>query len=227
MDIAIVDGDREFCNRLSQMIKNLFNNELVTHSFDNTDDMENAEIELKIIFLNADDPQISGINYSKLNWNKFIIFVADSDENIKDAFGPNVFAFILKTETLDEFQQRVSEALTDIIKFEYATLVIRREKKYFFIDDILYCQYIGGNNVAFVYHNQQYIYKGCSLKKMKEILRNRFIYVDKSTIVNRSKIYKSNTHQVYIEGIRQAFDVSVRNRSQIKKLFAQYSQINI
>lgn len=176
MNIAIIDSDKNFCSHLSQMIKNLYNHELLVYVFDDIVDMENVDQEFKIIFLNADDPKISGLKYSKMNYDKIIVFIADTGKNMKKAFGPNVYAFILKTD--DCVEAEVEEVLAMIIEQNYIVLNIHRENKYFFFKDILYVQYIGSNNVAFVYHNQQYIYKGCSLKKMQSLLKNQFIHVD-------------------------------------------------
>lgn len=215
MNIAIIDSDKNFCSHLSQIIKNLYNHELLVCVFDDIVDMENVDQEFKIIFLNADDPKISGLKYSKMNYDKIIVFIADTAKNMKKAFGPNVYAFILKSD--DCIEAEVEEVLATIIEQNYIVLNIHRENKYFFFKDILYVQYIGSNNVAFVYHNQQYIYKGCSLKKMQSLLKNQFIHVDQSTLVNKDKMIHFNGRQLYIDGIRQSFDVSVRNRTKIRK----------
>ena len=43
MNIAIIDSDKNFCSHLSQMIKNLYNHELLVYVFDDIVDMENVD----------------------------------------------------------------------------------------------------------------------------------------------------------------------------------------
>ena len=58
-----------------------------------------------------------------------------------------------------------------------------------------------------------------TLKKVREKLDNRFIKINRDTIINQNKIIDFQNDNVYLEGVNSRFEVSVRNRTLIKRVF--------
>ena len=61
--------------------------------------------------------------------------------------------------------------------------------------------------------------KNTTLKKVKEKLDDRFIEISRDTIINKNKIIDYQNDNVYLEGVNSRFEVSVRNRSLVKRCF--------
>src|SRR5699024_2880748 len=53
--------------------------------------------DLYFILLDIDMPDVDGIEFSKKNLDSKIVFITNYDTRIKEAFGPNVYGYISKS----------------------------------------------------------------------------------------------------------------------------------
>lgn len=216
MNLAIISQDKKYCQYISTYFNGMKINDV--YSYQNISNMEKTLIYFEIILLDIDNDPIDKIEYSQQNRNKNFIFLSSTTQYIKSLFGPNIYAFIEKSDSIIYVSKIVQEVIKEILLSKCIIFKINNTMKQFIIKDIIYCQYIGNKNIVFVYHNQQYILKGYSLKTLKQQLGKRFSFVDQSTLINIDKFLYMGKNRLYIEGIRQYFIVSSRNKAKIKKL---------
>ena len=166
-----------------------------------------------------DMPDVDGIEFSKKNLDSKIVFITNYDTRIKEAFGPNVYGYISKSNLENELYNKVDEMIT-LIKDNYTvSFNVHGQETLVRINDIIYCQFLGGRIVSIVYKNKSLMIKNVTLKKVREKLDNRFIKINRDTIINQNKIIDFQNDNVYLEGVNSRFEVSVRNRTLIKRVF--------
>ncbi|WP_296883421.1 response regulator, partial [Thomasclavelia sp.] len=175
--------------------------------------------DLDFILLDIDMPDVDGIEFSKKNLDTKIVFITNYDTRIKEAFGPNVYGYISKSNLENELYNKVDEMIT-LIKDNYTvSFNVHGQETLVRINDIIYCQFLGGRIVSIVYKNKSLMIKNVTLKKVREKLDNRFIKINRDTIINQNKIIDFQNDNVYLEGVNSRFEVSVRNRTLIKRVF--------
>lgn len=140
MKIAIVDDEKIYCLKIEEMIRNKYPNTNI-YLFDNGQAYLEHTVQFDITILDIQMPEIDGIELSKQIKNKtnIIIFVTSLKERMQNAFGLNVYAFILKEELATKLLPILSDAIktlhNDLLKFSY-----KNEDFFIYIDDIYYVQ---------------------------------------------------------------------------------------
>ncbi|WP_294580103.1 LytTR family DNA-binding domain-containing protein [uncultured Thomasclavelia sp.] len=215
ISVGVVDDSKQWLDLMYQEISKRFN-ELEIHLFRSVKELDQS---IDFVLLDIDMPDIDGIDFAKKNLDTKIIFVTNYDTRIKEAFGPNVYGYVSKSNYQNELFDKILEMIKIIKDNHLISFTINREEVYVRMDDIIYCQFLGSRVVSIVYKNKCMMIKNTTLKKVKEKLDDRFIEISRDTIINKNKIIDYQNDNVYLEGVNSRFEVSVRNRSLVKRCF--------
>lgn len=209
MKIAVVDDQEEFLHIMAERLK--------TYQVDTFTSVYEVEDNYDLMILDIDMPDCDGITYSREHREQRILFLTSYGNRIKEAFGMNVYGFIEKSDSEEVFRQIIKSVIEEIKKQKYISLKIDYQMMDFLMKDIVYLQYIGYKTISFVYHQQTFTISGYSMKEIQKRLGDDFIYIDRSTLVNRDMIRDIIGDRVYLKEISQHFTVSVRKRKSLRK----------
>lgn len=212
MRIAIVDDQKEFLDIISRKVKRL------RYPFDTYTSVNDVTGQYDLMLLDIEMPDYDGIQYAKQNKNQNIIFITTHLERVKEAFGSNVYGFLEKSDSDSVFQEVIKNVMQEIINKKYITFKIDQENKKFIIKDIVYFQYIKYKTIGFVYNNISYVVKGYSLVDLEELLENQFVYIDRTTLVNKNKMLRLINQKLYLADVPEILTVSKRRKAEIKEL---------
>lgn len=213
--IGIIDDEQIYLDKIKNILITNFEN-IQVYLYDSVNKIDN---NLDFVLLDIDMPDTDGIAFSKQNRELKIIFVTNYDTRIKEAFGPNVYGYVSKGELEIELVEKVTEMI-GIIKDDYlVTVKVNGLDINIRLNDISYCQYLGNHIVSIVYSDKKINVNNSSLKKIREMLDERFIEINQDTIINKQKIIDFEEKYVYLDGISSKFEVSVRKRKQVKRSF--------
>lgn len=125
-----------------------------------------------------------------------------------------------------DFEKELVKKVTELIKIinneSFITFKIRGIDINVKINSIIYCQYIGNHIVSIIYGNKMININNTSLKKIMEMLDERFIKINYDTVINGDKINNFEDNYLYLNGINCKFEVSVRKRKLVKKYFYEH-----
>ena len=215
ISIGIIDNEQVYLDKVDSILVKEFDNIRVMMY----NSIYEIDYNLDFLLLSIDIPNEDVINFSKKNRNLKIIFLANYNMKVQDVFGPNIYGCILKKDLEKELVKKVAE-LISIVKNEcYITFKMGGIDIDIKIDKIIYCQYIGNHIVSIIYGNKMINVNNVSLKKIKEMLDERFIKINYDLIINVHKINNFEDNYVYLEGVNCKFEVSVRKRKLVKKYF--------
>lgn len=187
MKIAVVDDEKIFCLKIEKMIRKEYPLSNIYLFNDGQSYLDSSE-QYDITILDIQMPKIDGIELSKQikNKTKMIIFVTSLKERMQDAFGLNVYAFILKEELDIKLLSILRDAFktlnNDLLKFSYKT-----EDFFIYIDDIYYIQ-IENRKLYLYTKEKEYQMNRQTLSEIYGRLNNNFAYVNQSCFVNLAHI---------------------------------------
>lgn len=215
ISIGIIDDEQQWIDKIDDLIMTNFKEIKVYHS----NSVHSIVDDLDFILLDIDMPNADGIAFSKQNLDLKIIFVTNYDTRIKEAFGPNVYGYVSKSNLKEELVQKIAEMI-ELVKNDYiVTFKVNKQDVAIRLADIIYCQYIGGHTVSIVCKNRCITINDISLKKVIKMLDERFISINRDTIVNKHLIVNYQNQYVYLAGVNSKFEVSVRNMPLVKRCF--------
>ena len=213
--VAIIDYDQYFCEKIKNILLINFDN-LRTYTYNSIKQLDKA---VDFILLNINTPDCNEIEYAKANENVKIIFISNNNYMCKKVFGPNIYGFIDKDNLEVELIENVSRMIDRITNNDIIKLKINGETIDIQINSITYCMYLGDMNIAIIFDNQQVILKNKTLKELFKLLKNNFIQINRSVIVNKNKICKLTTNGIYLKGTSCFFDVSRRNKHSVMNAY--------
>lgn len=218
MKIAIVSNQQKTLITIKKRFKNLKLQFVDIFTFSNVVEMDCSCILFDLILLNIDMSKINGLDYAKNNRDKKIVFICDNDKYIKQAFGPNIYGYIENGESDIDFKTTIFQSLDEITKDKIIVLKLKNGIQKFIIKDIVYLQYLGNRNVGFVYRNASYITIGIHLKNLKEVLGEKYIYIDRSTLVNMNHILGISNENLLLENMATQFKISKKKIKEIRDI---------
>ena len=215
ISIGIIDNEQVYLDKVYSILVKEFDNIRVKMY----NSIYKIDYNLDFLLLSIDIPNENVINFSKKNRNLKIIFLINYNMKVQDVFGPNIYGCILKKDLEKDLVKKVAE-LISIVKNEcYITFKMSGIDIDIKIENIIYCQYIGNHIVSIIYGNKMINVNNVSLKKIKDMLDERFIKINYDIIINVHKINNFEDNYVYLEGVNCKFEVSVRKRKLVKKYF--------
>lgn len=211
--IGIIDDEEIWLNKIKDiLITNFDDIEIYT-----SNSVKHMNYNVDFILLDIDMPDEDGIKFSKKHRDIKIIFVTNYDNRVKEAIGPNVYSYVSKQNLTEELINATAEIIKSlnnnyIVPFKLNSMDINIK-----IDDIIYCQYIGGRRIAVIYKNKQIIVKNMHFKDIISYLDDRFLKINRDIIINKHKMIKIDSKYVYLKGVNSKFEISRRQRKNIQK----------
>lgn len=218
MKIAIVDNQKESLTSIKKRFKKLNLHFIDIFTFFNVVEMEQSNILFDLILINIDMSEINGIEYTRNNRDKKVVFICSHSEFIKKTFGPNIYGYIEKEESDTEFKETITRALNEVSNEKFIILKLENGIQKFIIKDIAYFQYMGNRSIGFVYRSKSYISKGIGLKSLEKLLEEQFIYIDRSTLINIGHIIGIINGKLLLKSIVTEFKISTPRVKNIRNL---------
>lgn len=221
LKIGVVDDEQIYLDKIYTILINNFDG-IKIYKYHSVIDIDQ---DIDFLLLDIAMPDADGIYFSKKNQNIKIIFVTNYDTRIKEAFGPNIYGYVSKNNIEIELIEKVAE-LNKLIRNNYlVTFRVKGLDVGIRIDDIIYFQYIGGRIVSIIYGNKFIMVSNTTLIKEMNKLDERFIKINRETVINKNKIIDFDKQYVYLDGVNSKFEVSVRKRKLVKQHFYKSKQM--
>ncbi len=205
------------------------------------------QVHPDILMLNVDTTDFDPIEFIKMiERPPFVIGITNHPENVIQLLDNGFFDLLMVRFTLEDFCKKISKIIKIVhdlkgtnLKYGVASdtqmqykakRVLPSQKDYMFLkhhrvstkmrfDDIVYIQNVG--NILKVYGSEgQFSYHSSTLSKMlHELPTDRFVRLNKSIIVNYSKIEKVERHIIYMQD--QEFKLSRTYSMQMMEILNQ------
>lgn len=160
--------------------------------------------EVDIIFLDINMPKLSGMDFLKnINSNGLVIFTTAYPEFAVDAFEHNAFDYLVKPISFDRFLKsidKVKKHLVNTDSGETNSITIKESKRLYKIqlDEITYLEAYG--DYVKVYTSEKMYTVKKKLTDFEKTLKDDFIRIHRSYIINLDKIGFVEGNQVNISG---------------------------
>lgn len=199
-NFAIIDDDETFLNILNNKLTHLLFSIDIDYQIQSYDkpteflkSIDNQTYD--IIFLDIDMPKLDGISLAKklrtIQHPPIIIFVTSKEKYMRNAFGLNVFSFLVKNSIDNELETILTECIQYIDNNKSIILKTDKGLQHFYIDDII-CIYSEDRKIKLITFFEDYqVYQETLNSLEKKINSLQFIYPNRSSIVNLK--YVSNT----------------------------------
>ena len=220
MNIAVVD-DQEVYHAIVKDYFQDMKEDINIYCFDSVQKLEESKICFHIVLLDIDMPDINGIDYAREHIEKNIIFVSAHSSYIKQAFGPNVYAFIEKTDSKEMFQRQIIDVMNRIDAQKIVNLKVGNEYHKVYIKDIIYVQYIRRKTLCVKMKTKEIEVYGYSIKDFANELGDRFIYIDRDTICNIDYIFGIVKDKLILKDTNHQLRISSRRRQNVKRAYLE------
>ncbi len=193
--IAIVDDEKYTCDRLSSIIhKTLFNSTLdyrISMFMSVKDFLENKDDEFELVFLDIIIGEENGVAVSKAMYERglksIVVFVTSFDDYMRDAFGLNVYGYVMKEEADEQIPKIIHRVLNDVNKKCYILLKGDMGSITYCYKDIMYFMIENRKCYIQTMKEQSRVYT-TTLKGIKLNLNDQFLQPNAKYIVNAQYI---------------------------------------
>lgn len=233
MKYALIDDDLNFHDQFKQLTKNYiepFDIDYFNSPDSFLDSLDTSRKDYNVLFLDIEMPGMDGItlykHISKYNLtNAMIIYITNKANLVYKAFGLNVIYFVYKPE----FEEHVADVFSKIndiyLSQHFISLSTSEGIINLRINDII-CADIINRKVSVYTTTSTYKVNLETLDAvMKIINNNNFILVNRSSLVNVSKIKLIGDHSVVMTN-NNTYDISRARMKQVIHLFHQYHTVN-
>lgn len=183
--------------------------------------LEESHINYEVILLDIDMPDINGIEYARTHTEQNIVFVTGHGVYMKQAFGPNVYGFIEKTENQEDFQKQISDVIKRINMQKSIHVKVDNEYHKIYVKDIIYVQYIRRKTVCIKTKKADFVIYGYGIKEFSSKLEMNFIFIDRDTLCNVDYIMGIIQDKIILKDISHQLKISKRKISEVKKAYFQ------
>lgn len=210
-NIAIIDSNKDFRELIRKMIDSfpsLSNVDYRIYAYNCADEFLKYlnQIPMDIILLDIEMPVTNGLETAEiLRYSKnqaIIIFITSDIDDMKDAFGLNVYGFIDKHEFMTSFpsvflncNEYLERNIYLLFKTNTGNLKVRK-------NDIIYASF-EKRKVA-LYTKKEKIYVNLvSLTKFFDLVKScgNFIYINRSTVINLHYLTSISNYEANLSGI--------------------------
>lgn len=206
LKIAIVDDEQEARIRLRTVLNKIMINHQVDYQiyeFQGGVELLNEDLnEIDIVFLDIEMKNENGIEISKkmreIESKPVIIFVTSYDGYIRNAFGLNIYAYIMKDEIDTVVPRTLLSLLKEMNKKEYIVLHSDMGPLTIRYQDIMYVT-IDDRKLYVKTREENIRIYGTSLKKLHADLNESFLYPNSKYIVNGRHIQSIENGAVIME----------------------------
>lgn len=216
MNIAIVDDQKEQQTIIQNKLKGINKYQFESYSFSSVFEMNESKIHFNLILLDIDMPEMNGLTYAKENVDQNIVFITGYSKYMKSAFGPNVYGFIEKTDSLEYFQQVIIDSLDRISQNHFIHIKTSDGNFSICVDHIIYVQYVRRKTLCLKLKDKEYIVSGYSLKEFSELLGSMFMFCDRDIIFNTQKVIGITSHKLILQDVSHKIGISSRRLNMVK-----------
>ena len=191
--------------------------------FNSGEKLLESKVEMDILFLDIEMPQIDGIQVGKRlreQGKDYKIIIATSQiERFKEVFHINAFRFVTKPFEIEEIQDALQDAVFALGGVEKIEVYKERMKYDILQRDILYIEAVE-SSIEFVL-KEGVFRKESSLTELEEILNTEIFYrITRGCIVNMAKIEKYEKGMISIAQIQRK--VSQRRKRDFEEKYREY-----
>lgn len=219
MNIAVIDDQVECLQLMKSRLYDIHEYQLDICFFKSIRDFEKSDTMFHLVLLDIDMPDINGLDYAKMHTDQNIVFITNYSSYMKKAYGPNVYAFIEKDDSSQEFHKQRIEVLDRISMQETIHIKIQNGNINIFVKDIIYVQYIDRLTICIKLKNHEYIVKGQSMKSFVEKLGDKFLYADRDIAFNIDMVMGIMEDKLILRDIHHQLSISKRKLQQVKKVY--------
>ena len=228
---ALVDDENMFLKILDQKLSNiLFQKHVDYHlsSFNKAIDFLKtlSKENYDIVFLDIDMPDENGIDIAHRLRNlchpPVVIFVTSKEKYMRDAFGMNVFAFIVKEKMNEELAPIMTDCLTYLEKNNGVTLKTNQGLHRFYFNDII-CVYSEDRKIQLITYLEVFqIYQETLGSIIQKLNHPQFVSPNRGSIVNLR--YVSNTRKgcITLEHTDHKEYISRERVKEFDRIFTDY-----
>lgn len=187
--------------------------------------------QFEILIVDVDLPGISGLELVKKlqesKNNALIVFLTSYDHYMKEAFGVNVYKYVLKSEMETKLSDVLHQLVSNYImkRKQYLLLKIQDEniEIKFYEDDIICVLFEDRRPFVFT-KERKYGIVGKSLTDFEENLKQDcFIKINKGTIINIKYIESISTTSIKLKHVNTTLPISRGRYAFIKDFLINYS----
>lgn len=223
-NIAIIDDDNYFIQKICDLLKkSKYYTYLEIDRFNNVDRVINEKKDFDLLFVDIDLNGYDGIKLVNTYFtNKPVVYITSYKDRMKDAFGRNVYRYVLKEELEDFFNSEFSKLMKELIG-SYITIKNTNGISVYKISEILYVEY-NNRNITIYTTKEQVVVKRTSLSVFMKPYEDYFIVINRNTYVNYKyiKSISSEDKKVILNNKNEtALDVSI---NRFLDIVVEYSQ---
>lgn len=219
MNIAIIDDQKSQREDIQNRLRTIQDFEIESYSFSSISEFEASHIRFDLLLLDIDMPIVNGLDYARENTEHNIIFITSHHEYMKRAFGPRVYGFIEKSDSIEDFQTTIINTLHKISQVKCIHIKTKKGSFTIPIQDIIYVQYIRRKTLSIQLKDEEYIISGYTLKECFEKLGDRFVFCDRDTIVNIDMIIGISENRIFLKNIQHKLLMSSRRINRVKEVY--------
>lgn len=172
--------------------------------------MEGTEVDL--VFLDIQMPGINGIEFARsIPKHTLIIFTTAYSEYALDSYEVDAIDYLVKPINQDKFKKAVDKAITyhsllleedkrNIENIEEDHIYVKSDRRFFRVNlkDILFIESL--KDYAIIHLDEQKVVTRMTIKNIHELLpQNIFLRINRSFIINRTKIDSFSNNDVFIK----------------------------
>jgi len=219
--IAIVEDDHLYRTKITTMIEKIvLDVESKTTCFHNATEFLNSKKDFDLILLDIDLPDMNGIEVAKRleDENVVIIYITHHKHFSENAYGINVYKYILKSK-LEELFPKTLKEITD--KLENRKLIQLNTEDgivNFHRSEIVYIK-LENKKITLYAKYKIFIVKDRTFKNVFEKLPSSYLKINKDIIINSNYIKSIKNDIVILEYYDIELPYSRRSKKQIVDTF--------
>lgn len=229
MKIAVCDDEKILRNQIIDYIRLYGENYQITE-YANGRELLNANECFDIIFLDIEMPGIDGMSVAEKlrsrNVESIIIFLTSHIECIRDAFKVKAFRFLSKPVDLQDLNEAMRGAVSEILNTE--KVVINQRGKIYEVNlkDIVYLEAFGDG--TYIYDRFNNVYESTvQLKGWDERLCGKdFFKIHKSYMVSLMYVKKIENSNLFLYSTDTILTISRRNITGFKDAYLKFIKNN-
>lgn len=231
--IAIIDDHNEVQNRILHILKNskyLVDIHFICYTYSSSESFLKSPENRKfnILILDIELPGINGLELAKklrlTHKDMYIIFLTSYDHYMKDAFGLNVYQYILKEDMENELPKTTRKLMNAIMNENPSKVLFKTSEGEVLVrEDEIVCVVYENRHPVIYTKTSSHIVIGKTLIAIFEGLSPLiFAQPNNSTIINIRYINRIASRDVSLNYYRGIIQISRGRYKRIKNLYTQY-----
>lgn len=224
--IALLDDEPCYTDIIREKIEAFgLEEQLFIDTYNTVHDFLRSKHIYDILLLDIEMPGMDGIHLAKYisNERTLVIYVTNYADRMEDAFGINVFRYVLKSKIDDKLKKTLQDAFEFLQ--ENADFKIRTDGGYEMLaqKDIIYMEYFAKDIYAYT-KDREYIFRLYSMERMMNALNNRFVQINRSNIVNIEYVRSVRGFELQLKDCDKMLKISRRRKNVIMDALFQMTE---